>query len=1555
LFGAQLQLPPGAQVFVGMLFEPNDVGPENGQPVFVSDLNPQGNIVVPEGARFLDADAYFLAMVDRREPSVFVDGPTEVSISFAGKMAVPLFGPEGWVLVSVEAIQDLQANSPMDSGFIDFLLSMAFSLDDSLDGTLAGETIADSVLEQISNFNPATVKLDVTTPLTVAQAVALEQAGFDLADKVSFSVRDFVTTVQAANASPAEKLIMLEATQVTAVGNELGSSVDLMAFDSRVQLRLEAGAGDDQILAGRANDVIVGQAGADLITLTTLDTSADTIVYQSRFDGGSLPVTALRYAQDEITGEDSTNYYREGSQLRVNINGVWSDYTMTGEDSAQEALAKLANEIMREHQAMDPAQVLAGFLMPAAVLSVFVNGVSLELSLLSALNNPVTLDRFNAKGEFEVPAGFVLLPPGFGEPIAFAGQKYSLTGQHIIEVANLLVNNQPSSLLANAGYTYTLGEATNNGLSVRWENAKLIAAEVQPDNTINLVGAQVDTPIFLSGGNNVEIDNPGQATVRTVTFSGEAGQYVRDGADHKLRVTISFDDDNNSMTADKQVTVEALIVGEDPSDSVAALAAAINTNTEVNSWVTASVGEDNTMLTLTGDNNGLNSFNLSGAEIDTHGAQQKTSASFSTNNDDYYAKLAAVVQGSLGLETTLTFTAKEEAVDPLSVSAELDYFGVAQQAKVNFNLTDADYFEGGKLSLTIDTPNGEPVTITADMVADSYLSSVSALRAAVQAEFEKQESPLKGVIGQVSGTAGSVTLTASQGGAESFEVTEATTTVAAVKQVTEINFSGTDDDDFTAFATDGEDAGTISVSIAGQTITADMADTKVGTLANLQTAIEAEMTSTPAAVSISRNWGQFNINDSLYLGEDDYLSINGERWSGEDAAFNSVFTIGDLVAYLDESEDLAAEIDEEGRIVISTEGKGVDQTLDISWSFAGEDSSAGVFSSSGEDSDTGKDGLLSDVLGSVSLSKDMLTLTAKIAGVDPLNVTGLTYSTPDLTETAGLLASRPHTVLMNFNNTTLDGLLAGDTVSVLIDGITTTLTIGSDPGQVNLSAVPLEDRSTAVLQALVTSIGTDHGNTTALGSAALGYVSQGLFKASGATPGSFDTSLLLTAKLTGDSAYAVHALGEVGTDEIGITIVRNAATVSNPGSTERVQLGNLVWAGEGTSSGVSINSEAIVGKAQYTLVDDESDADLLAVDNSVITGESGGVFAENLSGDAVLNNEDGTLRGVDTGTRVNVDANLAVGEKPGTAAQGSVNTVHDGFDAFNIDGRYLALALGAEADLVRNFQTGGWVGEDYVGDQIVLEGMLAQQTASEAGVVASSDTSEFRYRIDEDEQFEVLVFDFDRDYLGGRIELEDAENFRLTDARSGETLAQWDVEEITDDYFDNLAGFMGALNGTQYEGDQDIELLADVIDGNLHIYANRDGVELEDSQDDIDIDIVLTVTEFDLSTVGYGLVQSAESTLDAQQLGDADDVTRLLNNLFAFSGSANDAINSSIFAVTAADDQNVTAIWAHLQSSADDQTVTVDEMSLLAIVHTIGGEFGLHNFLSEPQYATIPG
>jgi hypothetical protein len=89
--------------------------------------------------------------------------------------------------------------------------------------------------------------------------------------------------------------------------------------------------------------------------------------------------------------------------------------------------------------------------------------------------------------------------------------------------------------------------------------------------------------------------------------------------------------------------------------------------------------------------------------------------------------------------------------------------------------------------------------------------------------------------------------------------------------------------------------------------------------------------------------------------------------------------------------------------------------------------------------------------------------------------------------------------------------------------------------------------------------------------------------------------------------------------------------------------------------------------------------------------------------------------------------------------------------------------------------------------------------------------------------------------------------------------------------------------------------------------------------------------------------------LDADELGDAKLVSEVLDFAFDFMATDNGRINTTVFAVTGAeDDDNITAIWAHTQSHASDDTVDVFELSLLATVHTRGDEFQLENFLPEP-------
>ena len=101
---------------------------------------------------------------------------------------------------------------------------------------------------------------------------------------------------------------------------------------------------------------------------------------------------------------------------------------------------------------------------------------------------------------------------------------------------------------------------------------------------------------------------------------------------------------------------------------------------------------------------------------------------------------------------------------------------------------------------------------------------------------------------------------------------------------------------------------------------------------------------------------------------------------------------------------------------------------------------------------------------------------------------------------------------------------------------------------------------------------------------------------------------------------------------------------------------------------------------------------------------------------------------------------------------------------------------------------------------------------------------------------------------------------------------------------------------------------------------------------------------FDLNQDEFGLVSSADSSLTASELGDVTKVAELLNTLFQFdAGSADEVLNTSIFAVTAKDDPTQTAIWAHRQSATNDATVDAIELYQLAVVHTTGDEFAAHD------------
>ncbi len=131
----------------------------------------------------------------------------------------------------------------------------------------------------IAGYDPATVPLTVIDGLTVAQAVALGEAGFALGTKVEYEIVDAYRTVEAALAWPGQNSALANALKVTALGNELENPVDMTAMTRDVTLRAELGDGDDRYLGSRADEEILGQGGQDTITLTYLDDSQDEIIF----------------------------------------------------------------------------------------------------------------------------------------------------------------------------------------------------------------------------------------------------------------------------------------------------------------------------------------------------------------------------------------------------------------------------------------------------------------------------------------------------------------------------------------------------------------------------------------------------------------------------------------------------------------------------------------------------------------------------------------------------------------------------------------------------------------------------------------------------------------------------------------------------------------------------------------------------------------------------------------------------------------------------------------------------------------------------------------------------------------------------------------------------------------------------------------------------------------------------------------------------------------------------------------------------------------------------
>lgn len=543
---------------------------ETGGPVYLSDLNPDGTYSVPQGDRFLDLDLYFTAEQFLEDVPSFeqaTPGPATVDIDLSNKVLwTSFFEP---VVLSESTLREFLISEfgPPQGLTIDEYIAQstvpAGTL--SLYGAMeAGETIADDVLAQMSGSDPADVSLTVTSPLTVAQANALVEYGF-VVENMTYSIRDYDTTVQGALVNPATADILRGADQVTAIGDELDNeAMRFTSFDQRVNLRIEGLDGDDQIDAGRGDDEIVGGLGADIIELTYRDNSDDAVVYQTIYDGKTLPVTSLTFSSD-------ANNYQEGSVLTVQLNGTSYQYTTVAGDTVATALQGFAT-------AIEASADVGGVIVKENALEIFGATSATKLTVVTDsgaedtivdISNPGQKTRW--KVEFSDAAGDYPNNESAGGTFEFDRKVYvTIAGE---EVSADIVYTSPN--VADPVQTVA---ALKTAIEVKmgsgqpFENVlDSVTIESNGSTNVRLVlegktapATDSDAPTFSV--TNAKVDAAGTQQQTTVSFSSNDADYYEGG-------TLSVEIGGVSVTAN--------MVAGDAAASVQALVSAVENAPEL--------------------------------------------------------------------------------------------------------------------------------------------------------------------------------------------------------------------------------------------------------------------------------------------------------------------------------------------------------------------------------------------------------------------------------------------------------------------------------------------------------------------------------------------------------------------------------------------------------------------------------------------------------------------------------------------------------------------------------------------------------------------------------------------------------------------------------------------------------------------------------------------------------------------------------------------------------------------------------------------------------------
>ena len=557
----------------------------------------------------------------------------------------------------------------------------------------------------------------------------------------------------------------------------------------------------------------------------------------------------------------------------------------------------------------------------------------------------------------------------------------TVTGVRVYHIGSDLASEHgPETLTQAALTTQALADAINAEAQL---DGIVSGATVDANGNLLLTGTELARETFEIS--DISLDYQGVKQLASVSFSTTDADYYSGGT---LSLTL---DTTPGVAGDSEndITIIADMVDGDAAGSIAALQTAVDTAITNNNAglgdLLASTSVDGNTLTLTSASNTEHAFDISNAEISYTGIKQQATATFSTAGSDYYSGgTIALELSTYAMEAgvTQTFTqamvAGDAAATLAALQAQIETAASDQAATITIptsgTVTDSTAlglasisvaFNGGSLQAidmtgittvgafrtlletyteiasTAIVAGGIEVTTSATGVSASIAfdgsvndgGNSSALIAAQSTDVASgTDASLLG-LEAVSLSNGTLTFTADdpQDGAAAMTVESVSTKIEAVTQVSELLFDGMTDADFYAIDDDGQ-AGTVSVDIAGTTVTANMGDTKAATINNLQQQIiglrdgraaEAEQPATAATVSIT---GDFGPTDSIT--QVDLAISNADGVIASLTADSTYTTLGELVIYIDGLTGVAASITS-GKITISSESTGSAQSLNV--------------------------------------------------------------------------------------------------------------------------------------------------------------------------------------------------------------------------------------------------------------------------------------------------------------------------------------------------------------------------------------------------------------------------------------------------------------------------------------------------------------------------------------------------------------------------------------------------------------------------------------------------